>query len=63
MWFGALIGISRELDLDLAGSMTLQGQALVASAGEMTGDQLLMSFPFLRLGDYLTVPSVATGST
>ena len=58
VWFGAMIGISRELDLDLAGSMTPQGQALVSSAAEMTGDQLLMSFPFLRLSDYLTVPSV-----
>ena len=58
VWFGAMIGISRELDLDLLGAMTPHGRALVSSAAEMTGDQLLMSFPFLRLGDYLTVPGV-----
>ena len=34
--------------------MTLQGQAVVASAREMTGDQLLMSFAFLCWRDYLT---------
>lgn len=58
VWFGAMIGISRELDLDLLGSMTPYGRALVSSASEMTFDQLLMSFPFLRLGEYLTVSSV-----
>lgn len=58
VWFGAMIGISRELDVDLLGATTPQGQALVASAAEMTVEQLLVSFPFLRLGDYLTVPGV-----
>jgi Secretory lipase len=58
VWFGAMIGISRELDLDLLGAMTPEGQALVGSAAEMTVDQLILSFPFLRLGDYLTVPDV-----
>jgi hypothetical protein len=31
---------------------------MVASAAEMTVEQLLLSFPFLHWGDYLTVPSV-----
>jgi hypothetical protein len=56
---GAIIGISREFpDVDLLGALTPQGQAMVASAAEMTVDQLFMSFPFLHWGDYLTVPSV-----
>jgi hypothetical protein len=56
---GAIIGISREfLNVDLLGALTPQGQAMVASAAEMTVDQLFMSFPFLHWGDYLTVPSV-----
>jgi hypothetical protein len=56
---GAIIGISREFpDVDLLGSLTSQGQAMVASAADMTVDQLFMSFPFLHWGDYLTVPSV-----
>jgi len=56
---GAIIGISREFpDVDLLGALTPQGQAMVASAAEMTADQLFMSFPFLHWGDYLTVPSV-----
>lgn len=58
VWFGAMIGISRELDLDLLGSLTPEGRALVAAAEEMTLEQLLVSFPFLKWGDYLTVPSV-----
>lgn len=57
--FGALIGISREFpELDLLGSLTPGGQAMVASAAEMTVDQLFMSFPFLHWDEYLTVPSV-----
>ena len=56
---GAIIGISREYpDVDLLGALTPQGRAIVASAAEMTVDQLFMSFPFLHWGDYLTVPSV-----
>ena len=31
---------------------------MVAAAADMTVEQLFMSFPFLRWGDYLTVPSV-----
>jgi hypothetical protein len=55
----AIIGISREFpDVDLLGALNPQGQAMVASAAEMTADQLFMSFPFLHWGDYLTVPSV-----
>jgi hypothetical protein len=56
---GALIGISREFpDVDLLGALTLEGQAMVASAAEMTVEQLSLSFPFLHWGHYLTVPSV-----
>ena len=31
---------------------------MVAAAADMTVEQLMMSFPFLRCSDYLTVPSV-----
>jgi hypothetical protein len=56
---GAIIGISRESpDVDLRGALTPDGQAMVASAAEMTLVQLFLSFPFLRWGEYLTVPSV-----
>jgi secretory lipase len=56
---GAIIGISREYpDVDLTGALNPQGKALVASAAEMTVEELFMSFPFLHWGDYLTVPSV-----
>jgi acetyl esterase/lipase len=56
---GACIGISREFpDVDLLGAITPQGQAMVASAADMTLEQLTMSFPFLHWGDYLTVPGV-----
>ncbi len=56
---GACIGVSREFpDVDLLGTITPQGQAMVASAAEMTLEQLTMSFPFLHWGDYLTVPGV-----
>ena len=57
--FGAVIGVSREFpDVDLLGSLTPEGQAMVAAAADMTVEQLVMSFPFLRWSDYLTVPSV-----
>jgi hypothetical protein len=56
---GAIIGISREFpDVDLLDALNPQGQAMVASAAEMTAAQLFMSLPFLHWGDYLTVPSV-----
>ena len=56
---GALIGISREFpDVDLLGSLTPDGKAMVAAAADMTVEQLFMSFPFLHWGHYLTVPSV-----
>jgi hypothetical protein len=56
---GALIGISREFpDVDLLGSLTPEGKAMVAAAADMTVEQLFMSFPFLHWGHYLTVPSV-----
>ncbi len=57
--FGAVIGLSRGFpDVDLLGVLTPQGQAMVAAAADMTIEQLVASFPFLRLSDYLTVPSV-----
>ena len=57
--FGAVIGLSRGFpDVDLLGVLTPEGQAMVAAAAEMTIEQLVMSFPFLRWSDYLTVPSV-----
>jgi acetyl esterase/lipase len=56
---GACIGISREFpDVDLLGAITPEGQAMVASAAEMTVDQLTMSFPFLDWSAYVTVPGV-----
>ncbi len=57
--FGGVIGVSRGFpDVDLLGVLTPQGQAMVAAAAEMTMWQLVMSFPFLRWSDYLTVPGV-----
>jgi hypothetical protein len=56
---GALIGISREFpDVELLGSLTPDGKAMVAAAADMTVEQLFMSFPFLHWGHYLTVPRV-----
>ena len=45
-------------DVDLLGALTPAGQAMVASAAEMTVEQLLLSFPFLHWSEYLTVPGV-----
>ena len=57
--FGAVIGISRGFpDIDLLGVLTPEGQAMVAAAADMTVEQLIMNFPFIRCSDYLTVPSV-----
>jgi triacylglycerol lipase len=57
--FGAIIGISRGFpDVDLLGVLTPQGRAMVAAAADMTVEQLITSFPFIRCSDYLTVPSV-----
>ena len=54
-----LVGMSRGFpDVDLLGALTPQGQAMVAAAADMTFQQLIMSFPFLCWGDYLTVPGV-----
>jgi hypothetical protein len=56
---GAIIGVSREFpDVDLLGAFTAHGRAMAASAADMTAEQLLMSFPFLRWRHYLAVPSV-----
>jgi Secretory lipase len=57
--FGGLVGVSRGFpDVDLLTVLTPQGQAMVAAAADMTVEQLVMNFPFLRWSDYLTVPSV-----
>ena len=57
--FCAVIGVSRGFpDVDLHSVLTPQGQAMVAAATEMTMEQLVASFPFVRWSDYLTVPSV-----
>jgi pimeloyl-ACP methyl ester carboxylesterase len=57
--FGAVIGLSREFpDVDLLGVLTPEGQALVAAAAEMTIEQLVVGFPFLRWSDHLTVSGV-----
>ncbi len=57
--FGAVIGISRGFpDVDLLGVLTPRGRAMVAAATDMTSEQLVMTFPFVRCSDYLTVPSV-----
>jgi hypothetical protein len=57
--FGAVIGISRGFpDVDLHSVLTPQGQAMVAAAAEMTMEQLVASFPFVRWSDHLKVPSV-----
>jgi hypothetical protein len=57
--FGAVIGASRGFpDIDLLSVLTPQGQAMVAAAAEMTMEQLVASFPFVRWSDHLTVPSV-----
>jgi hypothetical protein len=57
--FGAVIGASRGFpEVDLHSVLTPQGRAMVAAAAEMTMEQLVASFPFLRWSDQLTVPSV-----
>ena len=54
-----LVGMSRGFpDVDLLGALTPQGQAMVVAAADMTFQQLIMSFPFVCWGDYLTVPGV-----
>ena len=57
--FGAVIGVSRGFpDVDLHSVLTPQGQAMVEAAAEMTMEQLVASFPFVRWSDHLTVASV-----
>ncbi len=57
--FGAVIGISRGFpDVDLDSVLTPQGKAMVAAATQMTMEQLVASFAFVRWSDHLTVPSV-----
>jgi hypothetical protein len=57
--FGAVIGISRGFpNVDLLAVLTPQGEAMVVAAADMTVEQLVMSFAFIRWSDYVTVPSV-----
>jgi hypothetical protein len=57
--FGAVIGACRGFpDVDLHSVLTPQGRAMVTAAAEMSMEQLVASFPFVRWSDYLTVPSV-----
>jgi hypothetical protein len=57
--FGAVIGLSRGFpDVDLLGVLTPRGHAMVAAADAMTVEQLVMSFPFVRWSDHLTVAGV-----
>lgn len=56
--FGSVIGLGRAFaDVDLS-VLTPQGRAMVAAAEDMRAEQLMMSFPFVRLGDHLTVAGV-----
>src|SRR5439155_473381 len=49
--FGAVVGVSRGFpDVDLLGVLTHQAEAMVASAAAMTLEQLVASFPLLRVG-------------
>jgi hypothetical protein len=57
--FGAVIGADRGFpSVDLHSVLTPQAQAMVAAAAEMTMEQLVASFPFVRWSDHLTVSSV-----
>jgi hypothetical protein len=57
--FGAVIGASRGFpDVALASVLTPPGASMVAAAAEMTMEQLVANFPFVRCSDFLTVPSV-----
>jgi hypothetical protein len=54
--FGSVIGLSRAFPtIDLSNVFTPQGQAMADAAVDMRVEQLLMSFPFVRLNDHLTV--------
>ncbi|MBV8951527.1 MAG: hypothetical protein JOZ99_11675, partial [Actinobacteria bacterium] len=53
--FGAVLGISRGFpDVDLLGVLTPDGRALVAAAADMTVEELVKSFAFVRWSEYLT---------
>jgi len=57
--FGAVIGVSRGFpDVDLRSVLTPRGRAMVDAAADMTMEELVASFPFVRWSDHLTVPSV-----
>lgn len=58
--FGACIAASRTFpEFDLASHLTPHGQALVAAGQEMTMEQLALSYPFVRMSNILTVPSIS----
>lgn len=57
--FGACIAANRTFpDFDLASYLTPHGRSMVAAAEEMTMEQLAMSFPFVRMSNILTVPTI-----
>lgn len=58
--FGACIAATRAFpDFDLARHLTPHGEEMVASAQEMTMEQLALSFPFVRMSSILTVPTIS----
>jgi Secretory lipase len=54
--FGSVIGLSRAFpSIDLSNVFTPRGQAMAYAAANLRVEQLLLSFPFIRLRDHLTV--------
>lgn len=59
--FASLIGVSRGFpDVELRSVLTPQGRAMVDAAADMTMEQIVASFPFVRWRDHLTVPDVSS---
>lgn len=56
---GAIVGVSREHpEVDFGAGLNERGLALLAAANDLTMVELLLRFPFLHWGEYLTVPGV-----
>jgi Secretory lipase len=53
--FGSVIGLSRAFPTIDLSVLTPHGQAMVAAANDMRVEQLMWSFPFVRVSDHLTV--------
>jgi pimeloyl-ACP methyl ester carboxylesterase len=57
--FGSVVGLSRAFPtIDLISVLTPEGRAMADAAADMRVEQLMMSFPFIRLSDHLTVTGV-----